>query len=139
MASSVFLARMKTDEVTLSASHSQGWTVIFDREPTKVLEIMINYWMANYTFSQIRKRDVDLPKFFNGMNISELTDYPPKFSIFAHRQQTCSDADSSRPQLQVQGLDVEDCSFEILTPPCKCKVYRIHQHLDYYYNHYRQH
>ena len=35
-ACSVSLARMKTDEVTLSVSHSQGWTVTFDREPTKV-------------------------------------------------------------------------------------------------------
>ena len=59
--------------------------------------------------SQIRKRDLDIPQAF-----SELTDYPPRFLIFAHPtgKGTCSDS----PQLVVQGLDVEDCSFEIITP-----------------------
>ena len=35
-ACSVFLAKMKADEVTLSVPNTQGWTVTFDREPTKV-------------------------------------------------------------------------------------------------------
>lgn len=35
-ARSACLVKMKTDEVTLNVSHSQGWTVTFDRGPTKV-------------------------------------------------------------------------------------------------------
>ena len=48
------------------------------------------------------------------INISELTDYPPKFSIFAHPTHKATD-ESVTPQLMVGGLDVE-CSFEIIIP-----------------------
>ena len=54
--------------------------------------------------------------------LNDLTNYPPKFSIFAHPSATCSSSsDPSSPQLVVQGLDIEDCCFEIITP-CKQKT-----------------
>ena len=48
------------------------------------------------------------------VNISELTDYPPKFSIFAHPTHKATDQ-SVTPKLMVEGLDVE-CSFVIIVP-----------------------
>ena len=48
------------------------------------------------------------------VNISKLTDYPPKFSIFAHPTHKAID-ESVTPELMVGGLDVE-CSFEIIIP-----------------------
>ena len=55
---------------------------------------------------------MDLPNLFD-VDLSELTDYPPKFSIFAHP--THKATESVTPQLVVEGLDVE-CSFKIIIP-----------------------
>ena len=55
--------------------------------------------------------DVDLPELLN-MDPCKLRDYPPKFTIFVH---PCS-VSSEPPQLIIQGVDVGDCSFEIIPP-----------------------
>lgn len=67
-------------------------------------------------FSQIQRRDVDVPE---GIAVCELTDYPPKFSIFLSYN---GGDHCSPPKLQIQGLDVGDCSFEIITPGKLTKI-----------------
>ena len=61
------------------------------------------------------KREVDLPKEITGINLSQLTDYPPKFAICAYPLAGHKGGGSGTPQLVVEGLDIE-CCFEIITP-----------------------
>ena len=62
---------------------------------------------------QILKRDLDAPKLLN-VAVNKLTDYPPKFTIYII--QTLNQTHSELPKLLVQGLDIEDCSFKLITP-----------------------
>ena len=50
------------------------------------------------------------------VDVSKHTDYPPKFSIFVRPLASRKSTDSGTPQLVVEGVDVEECSFEIITP-----------------------
>jgi len=59
---------------------------------------------------QIHKRVIDIPKH----SVSKLTDYPPKFLI--QIQQTL-DGENEPPKLLIEGLDIPDCSFELLMSP----------------------
>ena len=47
---------------------------------------------------------------------SDLTDYPPKFSIFVRQTHGGDGDDSESPQLVIQGLDLKEYSFEMITP-----------------------
>ena len=53
-----------------------------------------------------------MPEVMN-FDVSELTDYPPKFMIRIH--QTSDKLGSGSPKLLVQGLDIPDCSFKLIT------------------------
>lgn len=69
-------------------------------------------------YLQMQKRDIDIPEFLN-IEVSELTDYPPKFSIHMHQtsdhaHQTSDELGCESPKLLVQGLDI-DCSFQLVT------------------------
>ena len=99
------LVKMTANEVTLSViAKSEGWNVTFDKEPTKVAKID-NNWFSAFFSLQIQRRDI----------IMINTDYPPKFLIYL----SYNGNDHCRPpKLLIQGLDVENCSFEIITP-CK--------------------
>ena len=57
------------------------------------------------------KRDLDAPEYA----VTELTDYPPKFLIHINQAMDQVRADES-PKLVVKGLDIENCSFPLVTP-----------------------
>ena len=123
--------QMLGNEITLSVRNSSGWNVVFDKTPTTVL--IESHMHDIMTFlPQISKRDIHGPMKIGINKLNKLTAYPPRFSIFAHPSATHNSlTDPSSPQLVVQGLDIEDCCFEIITP-CKQKmpktfIYVFHQ------------
>ena len=68
--------------------------------------------MLLYTLRlQILKRDLDAP----GYAVRRLSDYPPKFFIHINQAMDQVRADES-PKLIVQGVDIENCSFPLVTP-----------------------
>jgi hypothetical protein len=50
------------------------------------------------------------------VDLSQLTDYPPKFSIYAHCTRANIDSLYDSPQLVVRGLDTEEYTFKITIP-----------------------
>ena len=82
--------------------------------PSKIQSINVS------TLMQILKREIHLPELLR-VRVSDLLDYPPKFLAYI---KAATSTTSDPPKLQVKGLDIENFSFEILTPSKHC----IHVH-----------
>ena len=102
---------MVANEILLSATNAKRWKVTFDKEPTKVCYRLIIVPCLHAKI-QIQKRDIDIPEIL-GIEVSELPDYPPKFLIYITKS---PDKKSGPPKLIVEGFDIPNCSFPLITP-----------------------
>lgn len=62
---------------------------------------------------QIQKQEVDRPKLIN-VDFDTLADYPPRFSIYINPNS--DEVKSKSPKLLIEGLNIVNCSFELLIP-----------------------